>query len=280
MQSGSFAMNLFRGIRSRLFASGNKSSGDASLDWLTEKKLKHLPAGKLRSIRIKGKELFFMSPFEMLVTVREIFDEGIYQVNLPAKSYIIDCGANIGISTLYFKYSHPDAYVIAFEPDAKNFALLKKNIDAWGLSGVEVKEQAVWKENTRLRFHSNATMGSRFDDSGGGSTVEVAAVRLKDLLTRRVHFLKIDIEGAEYEVIRDIAEELKMVDHMFLEYHGKFSQNGELNHIFQILVEAGFSYYIREAAAVHPIPFSRRDLGQPYDIQLNIFCFREQVSTT
>ena len=101
------------------------------------------------------------------------------------------------------------------------------------------------------------------------------SVKLKDLLIQKVDFLKMDIEGAEYEVIKDCKENLKNVSNLFLEYHGKFSDNHKLIEIFQIIESAGFKFYIKEAASLYPTPFFRKATTYPYDVQLNIFAFRD-----
>jgi hypothetical protein len=104
---------------------------------------------------------------------------------------------------------------------------------------------------------------------------QVKAIRLKDYLNNKVDFLKIDIEGAEYRVLKDISEKLTNVENLFLEYHGNFNQNDELVEIFEIISKSGFQFYIKEAVSVFDHPFlHKKDLKIPYDVQLNIFCFR------
>jgi predicted O-methyltransferase YrrM len=54
----------------------------------------------------------------------------IYRFNsLITKPLILDCGANVGVSVLYFKRLYPDAEIIAFEPDEDVFAILKQNYE-------------------------------------------------------------------------------------------------------------------------------------------------------
>jgi E3 ubiquitin-protein ligase DOA10 len=65
------------------------------------------------------------------------------------------------------------------------------------------------------------------------------------------------------------------VRHLFLEYHGDFVDGGRLAEIVSILSRNGFAYYIREAADPHPHPFRRVGPKPMYDVQLNIFCFRD-----
>ena len=63
---------------------------------------------------------------------------------------------------------------------------------------------------------------------------------------------------------------------LFLEYHGMFDQVRELTEIFQLIQQAGFIYYIKEAAEIYKSPFMASAAVQrpTYDVQLNIFCFR------
>ena len=117
-------------------------------------------------------------------------------------------------------------------------------------------------------------MSSRIDSSQeSGNTVE--AVRLKEYLNQKVDFLKIDIEGAEYDVLKDIQPNLHFVQSLFLEYHGMFSQNKELVEILDIITKEGFHFYIKEATSVYDHPFLRStETKKDYDVQLNIFCIR------
>jgi FkbM family methyltransferase len=211
--------------------------------------------------------------------LNEIFIEEIYKQSLPPNPYIIDCGANIGLSVIYLKQMFPDATIIAFEPDEENFYLLQTNIKSFNYENVQARKEAVWIENTTLQFANEGSMSSRIRTEVSDNTVLVKAIRLKDYLDRTVDFLKMDIEGAEFQVIMDITEQLQHVNNLFLEYHGSFSQNNELNSIFSLLVDKGFSYYVKEATSVYDHPFIRQKKENiHYDVQLNIFCFRMHVS--
>ena len=222
--------------------------------------------------------MYYTSPSEFLHTLKEIFVNEIYKADIPPSTFIIDCGANIGLSTIYFKQICPTAQIIAFEPDTTNYDLLVKNIDSFKLENVTAKKEAVWIEDTELTFSQEGNMGSRIELVTNNKNVTVVkAIRLRDLLDKKISFLKIDIEGAEYRVLKDIAPQLKNVSTLFVEYHGKFFQSHELTEIFDIIQKAGFSYYIREAANIYSHPFLASKTGSdaPYDVQLNIFCFRK-----
>lgn len=274
MQYTSIIVNMFKGVRKRILQLFNNQDAKVGLDFFTLKKLKHLPIGVEETFTFNNKLIYFFNPIEFLITYRELFREEIYNAALGSNPFIIDCGANIGISTLYFKYRFPDAEIIAFEPDNKNFDYLQKNVKSWQLNNVSCRKQAVWIENTTLNFSSNADMGSKIESGDGSNTIKVEAIRLKDIITKKVDFLKIDIEGAEFDVLKDIKENLHFVENMFFEYHGSFAQQQNLNDVFQILTDAGFKYYIKEAASVYDTPFIPATSPKTYDVQLNIFCFR------
>jgi len=275
MQNRSFISNLKNGISRRIGTFFENPYKKLGLNWIRVKELKHLPAGKLRSISFLNKTIQFIAPAEFLYGVKEIFIEEIYKQVLPSNPLVIDCGANIGLSIIYIKENYPQARIIAFEPDETNFKLLEDNIRSFGYSNVLLRKEAVWIADTELQFAGTGSMSSRIDEHAEKDTKKVIAIRLKNLLNERVDFLKIDIEGAEYAVLKDIKERLVNVDNLFVEYHGNFKQTGELSNMLTWITEQGFSYYIKEAAPVYSTPFYRpkRELYE-YDVQLNIFCFR------
>jgi FkbM family methyltransferase len=279
MQDKSLIKNISRGINNKLSAVFNNPYRVVNLNWLKLKYYKHLPPGKERQHWMFGHPVHFKSPAEFLHGIKEIFLENIYAQKLPSKPYIIDCGANIGLSVIYIKEQHPEAKIVAFEPDDENFRLLQKNISSFGYSNVELRKEAVWTEKTTLKFRNESSMSSRIESSDYQGGKDVPAVRLKDEITIPVDFLKIDIEGAEFSVISDIEDRLNLVNNLFIEYHGTFSQIGELTRLFEIVSRSGFVYYIKEAASIFQTPFARvKNPNFPFDLQLNIFCFREEIS--
>ena len=68
---------------------------------------------------------------------------------------IIDCGANIGLASIYFKFHFPDVKIYAFEPEISNFKMLKKNVANY--KDVFIFQKAIWYEsaNLNLMHHSS-----------------------------------------------------------------------------------------------------------------------------
>lgn len=227
-----------------------------------------------------GKTVLFGKPFSFsdaagyLHSVDEIFGEDVYKFTSASNSpYIIDCGANMGLSILYFKKNYPDSTILAFEPDHKTFNILKENTVHF--HGVTLKEEAVWTHDTTLNFYSEGSLAgsAMVDFANKNDKTSVDAIDLKKHLNKKVDFLKIDIEGAENELIFYIKDHLSQVDKMFLEYHGLIDQPQNLGEILNLLKEAGFQYYIRLAGETLQFPFCH-EKPTAFNQQLNIFCYR------
>ncbi len=275
MENISLIKKVSLGLKGRIKQFFHNPYEYANLNWLRIIYLKHINNDKIHSHLLLNRKTFFYDGPGYLHGLKEIFVDKIYSQQLPKNSYIIDCGGHIGLSVIYLKSISPDATIVCFEPDHSNFELLQKNIISHNLKNIALKNEAVWFENTTLNFIQKGNMDSRISNEILPDTVKVQATKLKDYINKKVDFLKLDIEGAEYLVLKDIAENLHHVTNMFIEYHGSFSQNEELLEIFQIIVKSGFQFYIKEAAENYHQPFLPAQKKLDYDVQLNIFCFRD-----
>lgn len=278
MSNQHFLQKMAHGAWLKLKSTLANPYSELGLSWAEVKSIKHQSAGKERKTTVNGHRLYYISPNELIHGLQEIFLEKVYAQSFGPQPYILDCGANIGMSAICFKQIAPDAVIEAFEPDIQNFDLLQKNIASFGLQQVTLHKKAIWKAQTTLQFEADGMMSSKIgsEHSTAKKMVEVEAVRLKDYLNRPVDFLKMDIEGAEYEVLKDAKDSLHLVKSMFVEYHGSYAQNGELLEILSIMHTAGFSFYIKEATSVYDSPLNKeKKFPGDWDVQLNIFCIRK-----
>lgn len=267
--------NILKGIRKRWIQSAEKTRFK-KLSWWSTRILKNQEDKSLKTRYFEQFILHYIRPYELVKTYKEIFVEEIYQFETTkTHPVILDCGANIGLSTIYFKTIYPNAIVHAFEPDASLFEILSKNIHSNQFKEVELHQAAIWTENTTLSFDNKGSEGSHIDTSGQSAN-KVKAIKLSSILANldAVDFLKMDIEGAEYEVVKDCAEHLHKIENFFLEYHGKASDTNKLNELLNIVEKAGFKVYIKMAADNLTRPFAQKDTGTIYDVQLNIFCYK------
>jgi FkbM family methyltransferase len=231
-----------------------------------------------KTVRLFGYSFFYTNEFWFLHGMHEIFIDKTYWFKTDkSEPLIIDCGSNIGLSLIYFKKLYPKARIIAFEPDPSNFEILNKNLHSFHLNDVQTHNKAIWKEDAVLQFASTASsVGSKIAVSSeiDSDVTSVAAVDLSGYLKEGpVDFLKIDIEGAEFEVINACSEYLSNVKNLFIEYHSLPDQPQQLHALLGIIQDAGFRYYLKEAWQNMKYPFVDQKTVM-YDLQVNIFCYR------
>lgn len=233
--------------------------------------------------RFVGEEITFLNkPFRHVdlpsfeFIKKELFDYKIYNFKTTKKQpYIIDCGANIGLSILFFKSLYRDAKIIAFEPDKKVVETLRWNLHSFGYDDVEVIEKALWDSETTLEFMSEGSDGGRltkqFDQE---NIIQVKTVRLRSYLEQTVDFLKIDIEGAETRILADCEDLLCNVDKIFVEYHSFEHEAQELDQLLAVLKRAGFRYNVQHIGVFSRQPFMQINAALGMDNQLNIFAYK------
>lgn len=208
----------------------------------------------------------------------ELFGLEIYKFKSQNENpLIIDCGANIGLSVIYFKRLFPNAKVIAFEPDKKIFQYLKFNISSFGFDDVELINKGLWHEEITLSFFSEGADGGRVaKENDKENIIKIDTVVLSDYLKNtKVDFLKIDIEGAETDVLIECEPYLKNVEKIFIEYHSFIDKPQTLSKILHILQNCGFRYYIEHIGVKSKHPFMAISNYVGFDNQLNIFGYRK-----
>ena len=229
-----------------------------------------------RQIKFQGMTFHVPDCMSFLFQFQEIFVEGFYQFNTTENQPIIlDCGANIGTSCVFFKRQYPKAKITAFEADKKISDILKSNLSANGFADIEIVNKAVWLNDAGIEFASEGSDGASI--YGEGAKVKVESFRLKDVLenTPKIAMLKMDIEGAETAVLKDCADALNNVENIFIEYHAFPEQSQELGDILNILAKNGFRYFINSAQnRKQPLINHRYRDNDLMDLQLNIFGYR------
>jgi FkbM family methyltransferase len=137
--------------------------------------------------------------------------------NLHAGQTAIDIGANIGLMTLLMANRvGPTGSVHAFEPGPVSFGLLQANVGFNRLSQVRVHNAAVAETTGPISLNvcvsgesDNRLSGLRSGDAEPGPefyTIESRAIRLDDLITGPVDYIKMDVQGAEYLALLGMRE--------------------------------------------------------------------------
>lgn len=237
--------------------------------------LKYYPRYKETTITLMGKETKIADSASFLFMHKEIFKKDIFKFNTTDKTpYIIDAGANIGLATLYFKKLYPESKVVAFEPDPKIYRILEHNIKSWELNNVVLVNKALSDKESFVSFFSEGADGGRINgDENGTSTIQVPTVSLRNYLDNQlvVNFLKIDIEGAEIEVLNDIRNSLQHTKMIFVEYHSFANKPQRLEDVINTLTANNFRIYINAPGLSPENPFQSVPVISGMDMQLNIY---------
>ena len=199
------------------------------------------------TIRLDGFTVRYDDLYSLYMEYKHIFAWGVYDFEPAGPSpLVLDCGSHIGLSILRFKRLASDARVIGFEPDARLAATLSENIRANDLTNVRIVPAALAASSGTRRFRPDGCDGGALlnDSRAPGGTPEVATVRLSDYLTEPVDLLKMNIEGAECEVLYEADERLHLVRKLVVEYHGFPELRQSLHEILALLDRLGFRYLI------------------------------------
>ena len=192
-------------------------------------------------IRVHGWELYIPDSASFLSAYGEIFCERIYNFKYSNPSpKVLDIGANIGISVLFFKTIYPKARIVALEPDPRIFRFLKKNVHGNGFTDVDLVNKAAWYENASLTFNSEGGDRGFVEIGGGPGFIGVDGVDIAEYLKKdRFDFIKIDIEGSEEFVFPACKEYLHKTQFLFIEYHSRVGRKQVLDEILHIMMESG-----------------------------------------
>jgi FkbM family methyltransferase len=211
------------------------------------KSLKNRERFKIRTSKILGYSVQYPDQLSLHFEFKDIFKNKIYHFNSRKKEpFIIDAGSCIGMSMLYFKYVYPDARIIGFEPDREIFAILQRNIKRNNLTNVEAINTALASREGELVFFPDGTDGGSLVFDSNKEPTKIKAVRLSNYINEPVDFLKMNIEGAELDVLTEISDKLHYINEMVIEYHSFDNANQVLHSILDLLNRNGFMYLIND----------------------------------
>jgi FkbM family methyltransferase len=215
--------------------------------------------------------MFFVDGRSCALQHRVIFEHRIYAMLCDhANPRTIDAGANIGMAALFFRRLFPSAKIDAFEADPGIVQVLRQNVDSFGLHDVEVHHAAVSDKTGTVQFVSTGLDSRYVSKLANQASMAVPAVRLRDWLDEPIDFLKLDIEGAECDVIIGCLSHLKNVSRIFVEYHSLAAERQQLPEMLANPRDAGFRIFIQTDYCA-PCPLLDPASYSAMDLRLNVF---------
>ena len=193
----------------------------------------------VRWASLNGLDIAYVSDFAMDGFKSDIFEAHQHWfLSSVDRPYIIDAGANAGCVTLYLKQLYPNADVICFEPDPDIYQLLEQNVRRNALTSTQLYNCALGDYDGSSHFYASKAKhlsgglgnsikpiwGIQEDLSQYDTSMKVPISRLSRFINRPVDYLKLDVEGAEFDILNEISTCLHLVKQLHVEVHCLGSQ--------------------------------------------------------
>jgi len=177
-----------------------------------------------------------------------------YKQLIHAGDYVLDIGANIGFHTMYFaELCGKEGRVFAFEPIQFNYDALLKNLSLNKFSQIHPVHAALGNENKEMEIHidpSAKNPGAYNLLTEGKKNTIITCLKGDDYLDNlslpKINFIKIDVEGYEYEVLKGLKKNIvRYRPTIIFEYDRNYQlkMNEDAGLIFDFFNELNYSFY-------------------------------------
>lgn len=194
-------------------------------------------------------------------------DYWIYIENLVIDSYelfklkkkkfksVLDIGSNIGLFSVYAHSLWPKAKFINVEPNPASLVILQKNFNLNNIRSTTIAKAVSNKDNQFIKLYFNENPAMASTKVGSGSAIKVKTISLKSLvkLIEGPSLLKLDIEGAEYQLFtKENDIHFKKFNTILMELHDLNSKNNS-SHVIKYFHRIGFRVEVngRLLSALH-----------------------------
>ena len=265
---------------------------------------KHWPCNKIikqiesffveRSVKIQGHIMFLDKNDNLGLSINPIYGESDTELvqKIIKKNYIVlDIGANIGYYTLIFaKLVGDSGKVFSFEPESENFKILKKNVEINGYNNVILEQKIVSNIDGKSTLYVSKKAGSHriYKPDYYVESLEIESISMDSYIEKnnikKIDFIKIDVEGAELNVLQGIQKILDSNEHIIL--FSEFSPNQikscglEPTNMINFLIHNRFKIYSAQIKK-HKITFL--DFEKIYSSNnynnktINLICSRSSI---
>lgn len=219
----------------------------------------------MQSTKLGQFTVFYTQSEEFRTIKREVFTHDSYYVDFDTdQPVIIDAGAHIGLSTLYFKRFFPQAQIWAVEPIPNTFHILERNVFENQLTDVTLINAALSDSTGHITLHQDASQhhwhstasihSGAWNGAQRTTPMQVNALLLSDLIfqiNQPIDLLKMDIEGSELTVLKAAKESLQQVRQMIIEFHPHAEQ--PIDALIMLIQQQGFSLeFWQHGRAIQP----------------------------
>lgn len=195
-------------------------------------------SGLISYIKLKtGRERLILNGIKNPIYVRKassdvklfkqilVYNEYEFALSSFNPSFIIDAGANIGLSSLFFARKYPSASIVALEPEDNNYSMLKKNTIAY--PNIIPIHAGLWTKKCKLEIVSYDVDSTGFmvREATSQTVQAISACSINDLLIQhsvtKLDMIKLDIEGAEREILTENNSWLEKTKIVIVELHDR-----------------------------------------------------------
>ena len=152
------------------------------------------------------------------------------KINLDYKiNIILDIGANVGSTSIFFSINYPQSTIFSFEPVTETYEILKKNIS--NFNNIHSYKYAISDKDDFQRIYidenrlGRSSLIKKHRNMENTNTEIVQLVNLNSFLRNnnieKIDILKIDCEGSEVEILESIKTKLDKIALIYIEIHGE-----------------------------------------------------------
>lgn len=218
---------------------------------------KFAPYGKILKINLDNGIMYnFRARTTDRTAIKEVWAREIYSkhgFDIHESDIVFDLGGHIGTFTILAGKKATKGKVFTFEPMKDNYNVLLSNVELNSLSNVVAENIAVSNENGSRVFYLSAPDAGKIGYGTGGHSffpsktreqkIEVETATLESLMKKHnvdhIDYLKIDTEGAEFDILFSASEEtLQKIDKIVMELHP--FENNSKEKMINFLEDHGF----------------------------------------
>jgi FkbM family methyltransferase len=197
----------------------------------------------------------------------EIWIENIYKkknFDIKNNDIIIDIGANIGLFSLWAYQFCKKGQIYCYEPNNDNFIILEKNILENNLTNISAFKKIVSNTEGIRKLYQTNDFGTNNIYGSKNDSIDVQSITLEKIFDENkisnCSFLKMDCEGAEYEILLNLPESFfTKINKICLEYHNMTELNHNVNDLIKKLKSYKFIIEIFPTSEQYGILFAQRD---------------------